>query len=162
MTSTLQDHLEAWAGSEPERVDVAATVGAIAATAARLADEIALGPLGGAVSAVVGRNADGDAQQALDLRADAMFLDALRAAPVAACASEEHPEPVVLRADARLAVAIDPLDGSSNIDANVSVGTVFSVLPAGGGFLQPGGAQLAAGFVVYGPHTALVLTLRQG
>src|SRR4051794_7108392 len=162
MASTLQDHLEGWAGSEPERVDVAATVGAIAATAARLADEIALGPLGNPASMIVGRNADGDAQQALDLRADAMFLEALRAAPVAACASEEHPEPVVLRDDASLAVAIDPLDGSSNIDTNVSIGTIFSVLPADGGFLRPGSTQLAAGFVVYGPHTALVLTLRQG
>ena len=162
MASTLQDHLEGWAGGEPERVDVAATVGAIAATAARVTDEIALGPLAGATSAVVGRNADGDAQQALDLRADAMFLDALRAAPVAACAFEEHPEAVVLQADARLAVAIDPLDGSSNVDANVSVGTIFSVMPANGGFLRPGSAQLAAGFVVYGPHIALVLTLRQG
>jgi fructose-1,6-bisphosphatase I len=66
-----------------------------------------------------------------------------------------------------LAVAIDPLDGSSNIDTNVSIGTIFSVLsahprgPSGpiDAFLQPGSAQLAAGFVIYGPQTALVLAL---
>jgi fructose-1,6-bisphosphatase I len=162
MASTLRDHLEAWAGGEPERVDVAATVGAIAGAAARLAEVVALGPLAGAVSAVVGSNADGDAQKELDLRADALLMAALRAAPVAACASEEHAEVVALRPDARLAVAIDPLDGSSNIDTNVSIGSIFSVLPADSGFLRPGSAQLAAGFIVYGPHTALVLTLRQG
>jgi fructose-1,6-bisphosphatase I len=69
-----------------------------------------------------------------------------------------------------LLVAIDPLDGSSNIDANVSIGTIFSVLPAPTGassidaraFLQPGTNQLAAGYALYGPQTMLVLTLGAG
>lgn len=166
MASTLRGHLEAWAGSDPVRVDVAAAVGAIAGAAARLADLVALGPLAGAVSAVVGSNADGDAQARLDLRADALILAALRLAPVAAYASEERPEPVALRPGARVAVAIDPLDGSSNIDTNVAIGTIFSLLPTGeapeAAFRQPGTAQLAAGFVLYGPQTVLVLTLRRG
>jgi fructose-1,6-bisphosphatase I len=66
-------------------------------------------------------------------------------------------------------VTFDPLDGSSNIDVNVSVGTIFSVLPAPAGhapteadFLQPGRNQVAAGYAVYGPQTMLVLTLAQG
>ncbi len=75
-----------------------------------------------------------------------------------------------MRDGAPLAVAMDPLDGSSNIDANVSIGTIFSLLPratAGNGaseaaVLQAGTNQLAAGMVVYGPQTALVLTLGQG
>jgi fructose-1,6-bisphosphatase I len=172
VASSLQDHLEGWAGSDPERVDVAATVAAIAAAAARLAGLIARGPLAGDDhGAVVGSNADGDAQRALDVRADAMFADALAATPVAALASEEREEPVRLARGGRVAVAIDPLDGSSNIDTNLSVGTIFSVLPVPPGgdggspaaaFARPGAAQLAAGFVVYGPHTALVLTLREG
>ncbi len=74
---------------------------------------------------------------------------------------------------APLFVATDPLDGSSNIDTNVSVGTIFSILPSGIDedgkniddlcrLLQPGTAQLAAGYVIYGPQTALVMTLGKG
>jgi fructose-1,6-bisphosphatase I len=67
-------------------------------------------------------------------------------------------------------VAIDPLDGSSNIDSNASIGTIFSVLPAPANgnvgdpdaFLQPGSRQLAAGYAIYGPQTALVLTAGDG
>ena len=168
MSSTLQEHLEGWAAGDPQRVDVAATLSAIAGTAARLAEIVAQGPLAGQLAAVVGSNADGDAQKDLDIRADAMFQGALRGAPVAAYASQENPEPIALRPDASLAVAVDPLDGSSNIDTNVSIGTFFTVLPFERGtpvdaaFLRPGTAQLAAGLVVYGPQTALVLTLRAG
>ena len=74
-------------------------------------------------------NSDGDLQQDLDIYADEIFLDAARHAPVAWYASEELATPVLLDAGARLALAIDPLDGSSNIDANVSIGTIFSLLP---------------------------------
>jgi fructose-1,6-bisphosphatase I len=77
---------------------------------------------------------------------------------------------VRLNATGSLLVAIDPLDGSSNIDTNASVGTIFSILPAPGdgsdalatAFLQPGERQLAAGYVIYGPQTALALTLGAG
>jgi fructose-1,6-bisphosphatase I len=170
MASSLQDHLEGWAGSDPGRVDAAAAVAAVAAAAARLAALIARGPLAGEQAAVVGGNADGYAQGALDVQADAMFAEALAATPAAALASEGREAPVALAPGGRVAVAVDPLDGSSNIDTNLTVGTIFSVLPAAGAgeggpaaaFARPGSAQLAAGFVVYGPHTSLVLTLRQG
>lgn len=117
-----------------------------------------------------GSNADGDLQKDLDVLCDDLFLSCLQGAPVACYASEELENPVLLDPNARLAVAIDPLDGSSNIDNNVSIGTVFSVLPAVKGpdvdpsqsFLQPGNYQLAAGFFVYGPQTALVLSLGKG
>ena len=66
----------------------------------------------------------------------------------------------------QISIAVDPLDGSSNIDTNMSVGTIFSVLPTPRSirvtFTQPGAAQLAAGFFVYGPQTSLVLTLGRG
>ena len=82
-------------------------------------------------------------------------------------ASEE--EDVILTLDPAgvLAVAVDPLDGSSNIDINASVGTIFSVFPASGdgataSFFRPGAEQLAAGYFVYGPHTDLVLTTGDG
>jgi fructose-1,6-bisphosphatase I len=166
----LHDHLDLWAGASPERGAVAAAVGAIARASAGLAELIAQGPLAGALDAVVGSNADGDAQKELDLRADKLFLAELCAAPVAVYASEESPTPVVLRPGAPLAVAIDPLDGSSNIDTNLSIGTIFGILPVpptavdplAAACLQPGTAQLAAGFVIYGPRTALVLTLGEG
>ena len=90
----------------------------------------------------------------------------LRRAPVAAVVSEEAPEVVPLRAGGGpVAVALDPLDGSGNIDSNAPMGTVFSLLPSDRAddsalaFRSPGDRQLAAGFVLYGPHTALVLTL---
>lgn len=168
--TTLRDHLARWAGTDAARRDIAGALDAIAQAAAELSDLVALGSLGGQFGDVVGDSLDGDGQKALDLRANALFLDALRAAPVAVAASEEDPDPVVLRPEgAPLAVAFDPLDGSNNIDSNAPIGCVFSVLPAaepgrdpGAAFLRPGDRQLAAGFVLYGPHTSLVLTTGQG
>jgi fructose-1,6-bisphosphatase I len=75
-------------------------------------------------------------------------------------------EPQIGDREAKICVAIDPLDGSSNIDINMTVGTIFSILPAPDdlalAFHQRGSAQLAAGFVTYGPQTSLVLTLGDG
>ena len=110
-------------------------------------------------------------QKDLDVFADDIFLDAMRHAPVALYASEELEQPVLLDTDAPLAVAIDPLDGSSNIDTNVSIGTIFSLLPATGApddksgrlfFAGRRSNQLAAGFFIYGPQLALVLSLGSG
>jgi fructose-1,6-bisphosphatase I len=88
---------------------------------------------------------------------------------VAAVCSEESDEPIPITAGGRLVVAIDPVDGSSNIDVNAPIGTIFAVLPAvdpsqdaGAAFLQPGRRQLAAGMIVYGPSTMLALTLGEG
>ncbi len=92
---------------------------------------------------------------------------------LAACASEEMEDPQPIPdgyPKGNHLLLFDPLDGSSNIDVNVSVGTIFSVLrcPEGASgtqaadFLQPGTAQLAAGYVVYGPATVLVLTFGRG
>ncbi len=165
-TLTLDHHIDNWANGAAERAPVAAVVRAIARTAIEVAALIARGPLAGELGKIVGDNADGDAQKALDLQANDLFLAALRQAPVALFASEENDQPIRLDADAPLAVAIDPLDGSSNIDTNISIGTIFSILPMADDqravFLQPGARQLAAGFVVYGPQTTLVLTLGRG
>jgi fructose-1,6-bisphosphatase I len=116
-----------------------------------------------ALDAVAGAvNADGDTQKKLDVIADEIVLDALRGTAAAAYLSEEREEAIPLDPDGGLIIACDPLDGSSNIGVNVSVGTIFSVLPADGGDLQPGRAQLAAGFFVYGPQTTLLLTTGSG
>ena len=71
--------------------------------------------------------------------------------------------PETFRPSAPFCVAIDPLDGSANLDNNISVGTIFSIRPSGNDilstFFEPGTAQRAAGFIVYGPQTLLVLAL---
>jgi fructose-1,6-bisphosphatase I len=136
----------------------------IANAAVEVAEVVALGRLAGETDAAVGQNSDGDVQKNLDILANNLFVNALRQASVAVALSEELEEPLLLDPAASLAVAIDPLDGSSNINANVSIGTIFSVLPALANatspkahFLQPGRNQLAAGFIIYGPQCSLVL-----
>ena len=140
---------------------VASAVLALAGAASAIAAEIrspatALDAAAGAV------NADGDTQKKLDVIADEIVLEALRGAGVAAYLSEERDEAIPLDPGGGLIIACDPLDGSSNIGVNVSVGTIFSVLPADGGELQAGREQLAAGFFVYGPQTTLLLSTGSG
>lgn len=161
---TLSDYLGDGIGAQAA---VASTVLALAETAVGLAALIARGPLGGALGAVLCDERYGDSQKELDVRSNEMFVEALRRAPVAALGSEELDEVVLLDAAAPLAVAIDPLDGSSNIDINAPIGTIFSILPVGAdgpeaALLQPGANQLAAGFVIYGPQTALIFTTGAG
>lgn len=127
---------------------------------------IARGPLADDLAQEVGSNADGDNQKALDVIADSMFFDACMNADVRFYASEEQDAVVAANATGSLAVAIDPLDGSSNIDVNVSIGTIFSVYDAAedatASFLRPVGEQVAAGYFIYGPQTALMATFGAG
>jgi fructose-1,6-bisphosphatase I len=123
-----------------------------------------------------GINVQGETQQKLDVIANAALLHCLgNRGNVAIMASEENDDPVVVERDreqGRYVVVFDPLDGSSNIDVNVSVGTIFSILrrePDLTGthdplldVLQPGHKQVAAGYVVYGPSTVLVYTAGHG
>lgn len=143
---------------------VASAVLALADAAVTIASWLRLGDLADlADCAAPARNADGDRQTPLDLRAHELCRAALLAVPVAAFASEEAEAPELGDAASPIAVAVDPLDGSSNLAVAMSVGTIFSVRPAGAdaraAFLAPGHTQLAAGFFLYGPQTVLVLTL---
>ena len=166
---SLAAFLENRSAAEPIANDIAATILAVAVAAFEVwrAGQDATLVAGGIETGI---NPDGDRQIALDVLADRIFLEATRKAPVAAYASEELADPVLIDARRPLALAIDPLDGSSNVDLNLSYGTIFSVLPMleinGHGpiasFLQPGHHQLAAGLVIYGPRLALVLTLGAG
>ena len=103
---------------------------AIAGGSLAVAYRIRRGVLAGAMDAEVGPAHDGVAQKALDVFADDAFVNWLKRAGVRAMLSEERQDPVVLDPDGALLVAIDPLDGSNNIDANGSMGTFFSVLDA--------------------------------
>jgi fructose-1,6-bisphosphatase I len=134
-----------------------------------IARRVALGPLGGNLSEVVGANSDGDAQKALDVHADEVFVDALRSASVRGVASEEREAPVWLDPEGAFLVAIDPLDGSSNIETNVTVGSLLAILDAapapgfeGASFLQPGHRQRAAAILLYGPCVEFVFSLGAG
>ncbi|MEY2962803.1 MAG: hypothetical protein RL754_64 [Bacteroidota bacterium] len=128
------------------------------------------------LGAIGTENVQGEAQQKLDVMANDIFMRALRSmGQVCGVASEEEEHYVAfeddIHADARYVVLMDPLDGSSNIDVNVSVGTIFSIyrrISKPGApvtiedFLQPGDEQVAAGYVVYGSSTMLVYTTGSG
>lgn len=166
---TLETYLNGWGSLSTERAAVAKTVLAVAEATKLIADLVGRGRLAGDLGAVVAENSQGDAQKNLDIQANDLLIATLWNAPVAMLASEELAEPVLMNAGTELAVAVDPLDGSSNVDANLAIGTIFSVLPlpkngcvGATAFLQPGLEQRAAGYVIYGPHCAIVLTVGKG
>jgi fructose-1,6-bisphosphatase I len=119
-------------------------------------------------------NVQGETQQKLDVFANAALLHCLGVRDsVATLISEENDEPVTFGRDpdtGKYVIVFDPLDGSSNIDVNVNVGTIFSIYKRKGdsspggveSILQPGSSQLAAGYVLYGPSTVLVYTAGRG
>ncbi|WP_417722146.1 class 1 fructose-bisphosphatase [Salipiger sp.] len=139
---------------------------ALGRVARDLAGRIACGPLDGQLHAHVGDNSDGDRQKALDVIADEAFAAELKGTGIRWYASEEQDSVVELDPAGTLALAIDPLDGSSNIETNVSIGTIFSLRePRDTGdatFLRPGHEQIAAGYVIYGPQTMMMVTFGDG
>ena len=163
--TALREHLLEWAGGDTLKQAVTDTIMNLARAEVEMARIIAMGPLAAVVASKRGDHTKGgDFQKELDAVTNKIVTDALKASPVAWIGSDEDEEPIALNAGAPLAVNFDPLEGSSNIDTNVSIGTIFSILPAEGSspLLQPGRNQLAAGFIIYGPQTALVLSLGQG
>ena len=131
---TLKSFLADWAGTSADgdnatNLAIAETINKLCGAAASIADLIAQGSLAGEMAAIVGDNADGDAQKFLDVKSNELIFGALRDSPVAVMGSEEDDEAVALNEGAPLAVAVDPLDGSSNIETNVSIGTIFSIFP---------------------------------
>ncbi len=134
------------------------------------------GSLGGVLGSLESENIQGEVQKKLDVMSNEILLEANEwGGQLAAMASEEmetiHKIPNRYPKGEYL-LLFDPLDGSSNIDVNVSIGTIFSILKAPAeasdreiheqDFLQPGAQQVAAGYAVYGPQTMLVITLGNG
>lgn len=162
----LSRHIADFAGQDPLRQAVASAVAAFAATSIEISELIGRGALAGITGAAQGsENADGDVQKDLDVRADAMVRAALADVAWRALASEEAETAEIRDCGGVIDIAYDPLDGSSNIETNMTIGTIFSIMPSVADqtpFTSPGTAQLAAGFVVYGPQTSLVLTLGDG
>ncbi|PPC86742.1 MAG: class 1 fructose-bisphosphatase [Hyphomicrobium sp.] len=165
---TLQDYLSNWTLDGVTRRAVADAISALAETSVAMSELVGKGDLAGRLGRVTARAGEFDEQKEIDVLANTAIMDALKNVPVAALASEELSEPVIFDVKAPLLVATDPLDGSSNVDANISFGMIFSILPrhpSSSGeqaFLRPGAHQLAAGFIVYGPKTTLVLTVGVG
>ncbi len=118
------------------------------------------------------KNVQGEDQQKLDVIANIRFIRALKnGGEVCAIVSEEDEEVISLNPQSRYVVCMDPLDGSSNIDVNVSIGTIFSIYrrksPSGGpvqmeDILQKGSEQVAAGYILYGSSTMMVYTTGHG
>ena len=113
------------------------------------------------------QNADGDKQKPLDIFADECVFESLNNSSVAAYCSEEQNGMTTIDKNGKYLIFCDPLDGSSNIGNNISIGTIFSILPFYNGSIenslkQNGNSQLCAGFFVYGPQTTLILSLGKG
>ncbi|GAB3376855.1 class 1 fructose-bisphosphatase [Spongiibacter taiwanensis] len=150
--------------------DLQTVVLQLADTSIAISQALAKGALAGVLGAAGAENVQGEDQKKLDVIANDLIKAALAKLPaVRGLASEEEESVVACNTDGRYLVTFDPLDGSSNIDINSMVGTIFSVLESSGSgevteaeFLQPGRAQKAAGYVLYGPSVMLVLSTGKG
>ena len=144
---------------------------AVVNTCSTLSHEVAQGALIGLLGSAGSGNVQGEVQQKLDIIANDQLMDGVKGCKsLAGLASEEMELPVAVQGTGDYLLLFDPLDGSSNIDVNVSIGTIFSILkkqdPSAplqtSDFLLSGRHQVAAGYVVYGPQTTMALTLGDG
>jgi fructose-1,6-bisphosphatase I len=154
--------------------DLRLLIEVVARACKAISNTVAKGALADVLGGAGSDNVQGEAQKKLDVISNEILLEANEwGGHLAAMASEEMEMPFQIPhryPKGEYLLLFDPLDGSSNIDVNVSIGTIFSVLRCPEGvtepddlaFLQPGTKQVAAGFAVYGPSTQLVLTLGHG
>jgi len=154
--------------------DLNGLITSVALACKAIARTVAYGRLAGMLGSVASENVHGERQKKLDLVANEAFLRTNEwGGHVSGIVSEEVDAPYTLPAGCprgKYLLVVDPLDGSSNIDVNVSVGSIFSVLratnsgvdPTPADFLQRGADQVCAGYAIYGPSTMLVLTLGTG
>jgi len=171
---TLQAHTLAHQARYPDATGTFSWIlSAIAGSAKRIAAAVRRARLEDVLGSAGETNVQGEAQQKLDVIANEILLQTLSEREgVAVIASEENEEPVMLRVEndgqSRYCVLFDPLDGSSNLDICGSVGTIFSILrkdaaaSASDAILQSGTQQVAAGYVLYGSSTVMVLTIGNG
>ncbi|MBC7957864.1 MAG: class 1 fructose-bisphosphatase, partial [Cytophagales bacterium] len=146
----------------------------VARACKRISISVNKGALGDVLGSAHSENVQGEVQKKLDIIANEVLIEANEwGGALAAMASEEMEGIYVVPnryPQGEYLLLFDPLDGSSNIDVNVSIGTIFSVVKKPDGaegvsekdFLQPGSQQVAAGYCVYGPQTTLVLTVGDG
>ncbi|MFN6970518.1 MAG: class 1 fructose-bisphosphatase [Rheinheimera sp.] len=155
-------------GVEPDLISLIKT---ILAACKEISFRVGQGELAGVLGSTLDENIQGETQKKLDVLANELLKDMiLETGMVKAISSEEEDDTVAGNPAGKYLVTFDPLDGSSNTDINSLIGTIFSILPAqtdldaadAAQFLQPGTAQIAAGYVLYGPSTMLALTTGKG
>ncbi|NNG82166.1 class 1 fructose-bisphosphatase [Acinetobacter sp. ANC 5378] len=164
---TLSQFLEQKTGNlTPELAQVIETIGNTCKDIDQLLQK---GALAGVLGSAQHENVQGEEQKKLDVISNDYLIDALKVHPhVGGLASEELDEFTPAQENGEFLVLFDPLDGSSNIDINMCVGTIFSILPAKNAvtkaedFMQAGTNQVAAGYVLYGPSTMMALTVGAG
>ncbi len=161
---TLAEFLATAGAGSKQAKDIADTIAHIAAAAASVAAAVADGATNSRFAEEGETNIQGEVQKYLDVFAHNAFLNAARSAPVACVVSEEEDLPLELNATGTLALAIDPLDGSSNIGINSPIGTIFGIYPVVQGeisanFLRSGRELIAAGYFIYGARTEFVISL---
>ncbi|EMY6266982.1 class 1 fructose-bisphosphatase [Acinetobacter baumannii] len=149
--------------------ELAQVIDTIAATCKTIDQALQKGALAGILGSAGNENVQGETQKKLDVISNDYLIDALKVHPhVGGLASEELDDFTPAQENGEYLVLFDPLDGSSNIDINMCVGTIFSILPAKNAitqaqdFMQAGTQQVAAGYVLYGPSTMMALTLGNG
>ena len=165
--STLQDFLISLNTKTAHRAALVKTIAGLATAAGQLAAAIADGSQNAAFADEGDVNVQGETQKYLDVLAHKLFLKAAQQSDVNCMLSEEEETAITLNPTGVLALAIDPLDGSSNIAINAPIGTIFGIYPVALGgtnlqFMRPGKELLAAAYVVYGPRTELVLSAGNG
>ncbi|MDD2048080.1 class 1 fructose-bisphosphatase [Pseudomonas putida] len=175
---TLSRYLIEQTRSNSTPADLRFLIEVVARACKEISHNVSKGALGGVLGSMGTENVQGEVQKKLDVISNDILLEANEwGGHLAGMASEEmdnaYQIPGKYPKGAYLLV-FDPLDGSSNIDVNVSVGTIFSVLRCPNeylsqneslneqAFLQPGTKQVAAGYAIYGPQTMLILTLGNG
>ena len=149
--------------------ELAQVIDTIATTCKAIDQALQKGALAGILGSAGNENVQGETQKKLDVISNDYLIDALKVHPhVGGLASEELDEFTPAQENGEYLVLFDPLDGSSNIDINMCVGTIFSILPAKNAvtqsqdFMQAGTQQVAAGYVLYGPSTMMALTVGNG
>jgi fructose-1,6-bisphosphatase I len=155
--------LSQWLATETSDAALASVIATMAEAAAEIAMVLRSAPIAGQTGLAGATNVQGEAQKQLDVISNDIVLKHIEAnAAVSILVSEELDEAVHLENQGAFMVATDPLDGSSNLDVNGAVGTIFSIFDARQGLLQPGTAMQGAGYAIYGPATNLVVALGGG
>ena len=164
---TLSQFLQQQSGNLTPQL--AQVIDTIANTCKRIDVLLQKGALAGVLGSAENENVQGEEQKKLDVISNDYLIDALKVHPhVGGLASEELDDFTPAQENGEYLVLFDPLDGSSNIDINMCVGTIFSILPAknavtqAADFMQAGNQQVAAGYVLYGPSTMMALTVGAG
>ena len=163
---SLECYLQDWESKATGRASLASVITALAQAGMVLANLIARGPLSCHIFGAPAEELEIDRRH-LDALAARLVMNALRKTRTAFVASENEGAILSFDAGGDLAVAVNPLDASSNVDANLALATLFSIFPASregatASFFRKGADQLAAGYIIYGPHTALLLSFGDG